>query len=1514
MAQVAAGELASTEFDYSTDTGYSITYTLSDLGLSNSADINEMFDAADAVFDSTYDFNTVLHTLIVDCPYELYWFDKTKINATGISHTTSVTYTSAIGYSIVIDSIQFKLYVAEAYQEGGNGYTVDTEIAQSASAVVEVAQGIVDKYASYSDEEKLKAYKDEICSMVSYNNSAASNSSTPYGNPWQLIWVFDDDDSTNVVCEGYAKAFKYLCDLTAEEGLFEGDVTCYTVDGTMSGGTGAGDHMWNIVTLDGCNYLVDVTNSDTGTIGQNGGLFLSLPSNSGATDEYGYGVYSDTYTFTAGSSNVVYTYDGYTIDLYSESILTLGKIAPTVIDIEVAFENNVTEYTYTGSEIQPAIIVTDDMSDGTTHDESSYSVEYSDNINVGTATVTVTAETENGTATATLTFTIVPKEITADISGTVEKIYDGTMEAGGLTITLVGVVDGDDVTATAEYAYDSADTGTDISVTGTITLSGTAAGNYTLEDNTISTTGTITPITLTEAMVSGIESSYYYTGSEITPTVTVTDGNLALIANTDYAVSYSDNTNAGTATVIVTGKGNYTGTVTRNFEIAYIAAPEYVLSGTEGLDGWYVSDVTLTADGWTVSTDQSTWEESVTFTESADETEVYFKQNDTGYLSDACAVSVQIDQDAPVYEDEATGIELKSVWYKTLLKTISFGLLFNENVTATIQATDAISGVATYYYYLDNSGEILTAAELDDVTFTETEDGTLAISDEDQYVIYAYAVDNAGNKSVYICSEGFILDMTPMEITVSIADEDVEDTSATGSITVNEAGTLYYLLSTESTLSVDELMAADDVVSVDVVADESIALDLTDLTQHTQYYVYAAGVDAAGNVNTECAVVSFITAQTTPVVQEAPMLAGVYGTAVSGMTISGGVVTADGEEISGTWSITDANADDLPVVDTDAAYEVTFTPEEELLYTTVTATVVPTVTAKEITVIIENASRTYGEANPAFACTVAGDVLVGTDTQEDLDIVLSTEADTGSDVGTYAITGTWDNANYQVTFVEGTLTITQADQTVAIAAIEDKTYGDADFTLEVTAVSEELTYVSGNETVVTVAEDGTVSIVGAGTATITVTAAATNNYKEGSSTVTITVGKADQTVTIADVADKTYGDSDFTLDVTAESDDLSYESSDETVLTVASNGTISIVGAGTATITVTAAATSNYKEGSATVTITVGKADQTVTIADVDGKTYGDDTFTLDITAESSNFTYESSDTTVLTVADDGTVSIVGAGTATITVTAAETANYNSGSATVTITVGKADQTVSIANVDAKTYGDDDFTLDVTAGSSEFTYKSSNESVLTVSEDGTVSIMGVGEATITVTAEANTNYNSATGSVTITVDKADSPAIEETQEYDGSGDLADALPDGWKIDEDKLEEDADLDIKPGQAIEVPVVYNGDDADCYENTEDTVTIVYLPTVDPVETYIHDSEDVIAIHSTGMYQYLQSVIIRNANATATASVLNAGIALLALDVDGEDITSYAGADEDGSTIITLNPEFLDSLDGG
>ena len=75
-------------------------------------------------------------------------------------------------------------------------------------------------------------------------------------------------------------------------------------------------------------------------------------------------------------------------------------------------------------------------------------------------------------------------------------------------------------------------------------------------------------VDLSTCSVTLAQTSYTYTGAEIKPAVTVKSGNKALTANTDYTVAYKDNKAIGTATVTVTGKGNYKGTKSVTFTIA----------------------------------------------------------------------------------------------------------------------------------------------------------------------------------------------------------------------------------------------------------------------------------------------------------------------------------------------------------------------------------------------------------------------------------------------------------------------------------------------------------------------------------------------------------------------------------------------------------------------------------------------------------------------------------------------------------------------------------------------------------------------------------------------------------------------------------------------------------------------------------------------------------------------------------------------------------------------------------
>ena len=81
------------------------------------------------------------------------------------------------------------------------------------------------------------------------------------------------------------------------------------------------------------------------------------------------------------------------------------------------------------------------------------------------------------------------------------------------------------------------------------------------------------PVSLEGAAFEGVQGRYAYTGSAIKPAPTVKVGSTTLKSGTDYTLSYKNNTNAGTATVTITGKGNYTGTKSVTFKIVRKAEP-----------------------------------------------------------------------------------------------------------------------------------------------------------------------------------------------------------------------------------------------------------------------------------------------------------------------------------------------------------------------------------------------------------------------------------------------------------------------------------------------------------------------------------------------------------------------------------------------------------------------------------------------------------------------------------------------------------------------------------------------------------------------------------------------------------------------------------------------------------------------------------------------------------------------------------------------------------------------------
>ena len=275
---------------------------------------------ASAAIEAAFNLDALMQRMLSEMPYELYWFDKTE--GIGMSYGVSLS-----GEILTVKNLKLSMYISQAYakiNEDGATYdplTADTAKTSAAKRAAENATQVIAANTAKSDHEKLKAYLDYIKAAVSYNNEAANNNATPYGDPWQIIYVFDNDSSTNVVCEGYAKAFKYLCDLSS---FSESDLFCSLVTGTMTVGTKAGPHMWNIVTIGGRNYLVDVTNCDADTVGAPDKLFLC-----GAAEN----VPSEKYTATAGSQSIVYEYDADTLSDYASSDLKLEEMpySPTSV-------------------------------------------------------------------------------------------------------------------------------------------------------------------------------------------------------------------------------------------------------------------------------------------------------------------------------------------------------------------------------------------------------------------------------------------------------------------------------------------------------------------------------------------------------------------------------------------------------------------------------------------------------------------------------------------------------------------------------------------------------------------------------------------------------------------------------------------------------------------------------------------------------------------------------------------------------------------------------------------------------------------------------------------------------------------------------------------------------------------------------------------------------------------------------------------------------------------------------
>lgn len=283
-----------------------------------------------------------------------------------------------------------------------------------------------------------------------------------------------------------------------------------------------------------------------------------------------------------------------------------------------------------------------------------------------------------------------------------------------------------------------------------------------------------------------------------------------------------------------------------------------------------------------------------------------------------------------------------------------------------------------------------------------------------------------------------------------------------------------------------------------------------------------------------------------------------------------------------------------------------------------------------------------------------------------------------------------------------------------------------------------VTWTSSKTDVATVADDGTVTAVATGEATITVTTTDGSFTDTCKVTVTnpatgITLNKTETTITKGQTE---------TLTATVAPDDaddktVTWTSSDEAVATVDENGTVTAVKGGTATIT---ASTVNDKKAACTVTVYAPVTGLGITDPEssrlATGKTLQLATAISPEDATDKSVTWKSSDDAKATVSADGLVTAVAPGEVTITATSADNEGA-SDSVTLTIYVAVTGVTLDKEETVFMTAGDSDVTLVAivapeNATDKSVTWKSSNDEVVTV-ENGALTAVAAGDATVTVT-------------------------------------------------------------------------------------------------------------------------------------------------------------------------------------
>lgn len=372
-----------------------------------------------------------------------------------------------------------------------------------------------------------------------------------------------------------------------------------------------------------------------------------------------------------------------------------------------------------------------------------------------------------------------------------------------------------------------------------------------------------------------------------------------------------------------------------------------------------------------------------------------------------------------------------------------------------------------------------------------------------------------------------------------------------------------------------------------------------------------------------------------------------------------------------------------------------------------------------------------------------------------------------------------ETANYKSASDSYSLIVEKINQRISFSESSiTKTFGDASFTnmVNVLVGNGSITYRSSNTSIASVDNNGKVTILGAGTITITATINATANYNEAKASYVLVIHKADQSISFTNTSIvKKLDDDEFTVQVVVSSGngEITYESSNEKVAVVDDNGLVKILNKGSTTITATANATNNYNSTSASYSLNVLESPQTISFEDTSVTvTYGDDSpvVALDHSLGDGTVSYESSNEDVATIDENGTITITGAGETVITAIAAGTDKFDRTEACFSLIVKKGKQEIKLQeNEITKKVGSDLFKIDIDDQlvKGEIVFLSEDENIARINDDNYIELLNEGETNIIVKALETDDYDEAVSMVRLRVEgRVDNKVVETVEVQD----------------------------------------------------------------------------------------------------------------------------------------------------